>query len=443
MKYAVVDIETTGARTQFDKIIEIAILLTDGQTILDEYQTLIHPERRVPPFITGLTGIHDDMLQDAPKFFQVAKDIQLFTQDAVFVAHNVRFDYSFLKNEFQQLGGTFSRKTLCTVRLARKIIPGLPSYSLGKLCESIDIPLSDRHRAYGDAKATTLLLHKLLADDNKKLFSSFIKEESSLGTLPPQLDKGEIEKLPQKAGVYFFYDDEQRLLYVGKSLNIQKRVMGHFQVQAKTLRDRDFKTKVCEIDFEEMGNELIALLKEAHFIKEHQPLFNKALRRKYCRFGLFAVEEEGAQHLKIQTLHNHEEPLMEFGTRRAAQKYLEKLVEKYKLDAFYTDLKDLEKQASDIPLLHNIKMQAILKDHSYPYESFLIVGPGKSFHDKGVILVEEGCFKGSCFIDGEFAIENVETLKSHLQPMEETHDHKKIILSFLRKRKPGYKLIKV
>ncbi|KAB2868001.1 MAG: 3'-5' exonuclease [Bacteroidales bacterium] len=160
--YAVVDIETSGGRAQVDKITEIAIYIHDGRRVVDEFATLINPEVSIPPFITNLTGINNQMVANAPKFYEVAKQIVLITEGKLFVAHNAQFDYGFIQAEFKRLGYDYQRQTLCTVKMSRKIIPGLKSYSLGNLCQSVGIPINNRHRAAGDALATTKLLDLLL-----------------------------------------------------------------------------------------------------------------------------------------------------------------------------------------------------------------------------------------------------------------------------------------
>lgn len=160
--FAVVDIETSGGRAQVDKITEIAIYIHDGRRVVDEFTTLINPEVSIPPFITNLTGINNQMVANAPKFYEVAKKIVLLTEGKLFVAHNAQFDYGFIQAEFKRLGYDYQRNTLCTVKMSRKIIPGLKSYSLGNLCQSVGIPINNRHRAAGDALATIKLLDLLL-----------------------------------------------------------------------------------------------------------------------------------------------------------------------------------------------------------------------------------------------------------------------------------------
>lgn len=160
--YAVVDIETSGGRAQVDKITEIAIYIHDGEKIVDEFSTLINPETYIPPFITRLTGINNDMVATAPKFYEVAKKIVLMTEGRLFVAHNAPFDYRFIQEEFKRLGYNYQRQTMCTVRMSRKIIPGMGSYSLGNLCQTLGITINNRHRAAGDALATAKLLELLI-----------------------------------------------------------------------------------------------------------------------------------------------------------------------------------------------------------------------------------------------------------------------------------------
>lgn len=167
--YAVVDIETSGGRAQLDRITEIAIYIHDGEKIVDEFSTLINPETYIPSFITRLTGINNDMVATAPKFYEVAKKIVLITEGCLFVAHNAPFDYRFIQEEFKRLGYNYQRQTMCTVRMSRKIIPGMGSYSLGNLCQNLGITINNRHRAAGDALATTQLLEILINKTEGKL----------------------------------------------------------------------------------------------------------------------------------------------------------------------------------------------------------------------------------------------------------------------------------
>lgn len=169
--YTIIDIETTGGRSQYDRITEIAIYVHNGREVTDSFVSLVNPEMTIPYFITGITGINNEMVADAPKFYEVAKKVVEITEGKIFVAHNARFDYNFIKEEFKRLAYTFKRDVLDTIKLSRKLIPGLKSYSLGKLCIEVDITIEDRHRAAGDALATVKLFEMLMElDSDKKLF---------------------------------------------------------------------------------------------------------------------------------------------------------------------------------------------------------------------------------------------------------------------------------
>ena len=221
--YTIVDIETTGNGIKGNKITEISIFKFDGNEIVDEYTSLVNPECEIPYFITRLTGIDEDLVRNAPTLSEIAPKILEITKDSIFVAHSVNFDYNVIKNEFQNLGLDFSRKKLCTVRLSRKLLPGYNSYSLGKLCSSLQIPLTDRHRARGDAHATVLLFKKLMQQENAaKIFKSFLNARSQEATLPPSLPKQVFDKLPKKPGVYYFKDAMGKIIYVGKAIDIKK-----------------------------------------------------------------------------------------------------------------------------------------------------------------------------------------------------------------------------
>ena len=176
--YAILDIETTGGKYNEEGITEIAIYRFDGHEIVDQFSSLINPERPIQPFVVNLTGINNEMLRQAPKFYEVAKRIIEITDDCILVAHNALFDNRILTTEFDRLGYPFEKQTLCTVELAKKLIPDMPSYSLGKLVRALGIPLTDRHRAQGDAKATVSLFKMLLAKDtSKQIISETVRKD--------------------------------------------------------------------------------------------------------------------------------------------------------------------------------------------------------------------------------------------------------------------------
>lgn len=229
MIFAITDIETTGGSIALGRITEIAIVLTDGKQILDRFSTLVNPQQLIPPNITNLTGITNEMVANAPLFHEVAAQIDKFTKDAVFVAHNVNFDYGFIRESFNRAGERFQRKKLCTVRLSRKIIPGYPTYSLGKLCQQLGIPLKDRHRAMGDADASALLFHLLVEQDTNGFIQESLHPRSKEALLPPHLEKEKFDSIPNKMGVYYFYNQKGKVIYVGRAVDLKTRALPLFR----------------------------------------------------------------------------------------------------------------------------------------------------------------------------------------------------------------------
>ncbi|MEO6149553.1 MAG: exonuclease domain-containing protein, partial [Mucilaginibacter sp.] len=222
------DIETTGGHANANGITEIAICLHDGSNVTKRFSTLVNPQRHIPIYIQALTGISNDMVQGAPLFKDVAHEIYQLLHDKIFVAHNVNFDFSFVRYHLAQSGYELQCNKLCTVRLGRKIIPGYPSYSLGKLCSRLGIANNSRHRAAGDAEATAMLFGMLLEKDSEKHIVKALKQHSREQVLPPNLPKKDVEQLPYTPGVYYFHDNKGKVIYVGKAKNLRKRVCSHF-----------------------------------------------------------------------------------------------------------------------------------------------------------------------------------------------------------------------
>lgn len=271
--YAIVDIETTGGKFNEEGMTEIAIHKFDGEKVIDQLITLVNPEKPIQPFVVQLTGINDKMLVKAPKFHEIAKKIIEITQDCVLVAHNANFDYRILKNEFHKLGYPFVKDTLCTVELSRKLIPGQESYSLGKLCRGLGIPLSDRHRANGDAVATVKLFKMLLnKDDDKQIIKLNVKskgKETSL--LKPSFQKI-LDSAPRKTGVFYIHNKNGAIIYVGKNKNIRSGV--NQILLRKSKRAQQLHKKIQSISYEETGSLLIAIIKSNNAVVQHQPKFN-------------------------------------------------------------------------------------------------------------------------------------------------------------------------
>ena len=295
--YAIVDVETTGGKFNEEGITEIAIYRFDGNKIVDQFSSLVNPQREIQPFVQRLTGINSKMLVNAPKFFEVAKRIVEITEDAVLVAHNAEFDYRIIRTEFKRLGFDFERQSLCTVDLAQKLLPDLPSYKLGKLVRSLGIPISDVHRAHGDAQATVELFKVLLEKDSQKeIISAHVKILNKKQVPSKYLNI--IDELPTETGMYYIYNEAGNIIYIGKSKNIKKRVLSHLTSKAR--KAEKIQKAIHRVTYELCGNECLALLKEQHEIKKNQPRLNHALKYRHFPMGIRRDESSPYQRLLIE-----------------------------------------------------------------------------------------------------------------------------------------------
>ncbi len=445
--YAIVDIETTGGKFNEEGITEIAIYRYDGHEIVDQFVSLVNPERPIQAFVVSLTGINNNMLRQAPKFYEVAKRIVEITQDAVLVAHNAQFDYRILRTEFDRLGYDFERKSLCTVELSKKLLPGHASYSLGKLVRALGIPLSDRHRAQGDAQATVKLFQLLLDRDvEKSIVQSSIRLDPKKQIEPKLLEL--IEQAPSEVGVYYLRNQQGKLIYIGKSKNIKKRLTQHFTGQDR--KSKKLQLETTDVQVERTGNELIALLKESDEIKIHKPLYNRSLRRSIFRYQLtHFVDDNGYINLKIEPSDKRKKAITTFTTFAQAKAVLFKITEHYqlcqKLNGLY--------QSKEACFLHGIeqcngaciqaepaaeynkRVTEFLDKNRYQSNDLLIIDKGRHIEERSCILIEKGAFKGFGYYSLNFQVQNPEVLKSIIRPMQDNRDAQHIIQSYLRRKK--------
>ncbi|MFK5878849.1 MAG: exonuclease domain-containing protein [Flavobacteriaceae bacterium] len=269
--YVILDIETTGGKYNEEGITEIAAYKFDGHEIVDQLITLVNPEKEIQPFVVRLTGINNGMLKNAPKFHEIAKRIVEFTEDAIMVAHNANFDYRILKTEFRRLGFDFKRETLCTVELTKKLIPDLESYSLGKLCKILCIPVSNRHRAEGDALATVKLFKLLIDKDvDKEIIKSNIKQGVEK-ELPSKL-QSILDDVPSKTGVFYAHKENGDILYIGEGKNMKRSVNKLFLKTSK--KGKLLQESLSSVSYEETGNDLIGKLKYYNELMINKPNFN-------------------------------------------------------------------------------------------------------------------------------------------------------------------------
>ncbi|MFN8276699.1 MAG: exonuclease domain-containing protein [Chitinophagales bacterium] len=303
MEYAVVDIETTGGHASGNAITEICILVFDGSEIVDRFHSLVKPDQPIPYYITGLTGITNEMVADAPPFNQLAATVFELLQHRVFVAHNVNFDYSFIRHQLKLCGYDLKVPKLCTVRLSRKIFPGLSSYSLAKICGNRDIVIHDRHRAHGDAEATVQLFAQLLEHDTADHIPKSLKRNSKEPQLPPNLPVQEYRALPREAGVYYFLNKKGKVVYVGKARDIQQRINGHFSNNGTGAQKQHFMREVHHIRFTVCADEAAALELETREIKRLWPIYNRAQKTNSLLFGLVRYcDQNGYERMAVQKI---------------------------------------------------------------------------------------------------------------------------------------------
>jgi DNA polymerase-3 subunit epsilon len=407
--YAVLDIETTGGSPLLERITEIAIYIHDGTGITGEFATLINPERNIPYFITSLTGITNEMVEDAPKFYEVAKQIVELTEGKTIVAHNARFDYSFLRQEFKTLGFNFRRPLIDTVTAARKLIPGYPSYSLGNICRELGITIEGRHRAAGDALATTRLFEILIKKDieTNGAAASLFRSTKSL-KLNPALDISRLEQIPEEPGVYYFYDDKGDLIYVGKSLNLYERVSTHLSNNT-TNRSMEMRDRIASIDWECTGSELVALLRESEEIKRNKPLYNRAQRRTGSSWGLFrSVDEDGYIRFRIDNTGGDEVPMSTFSSKPRARGKMLALIEKYHLCQKLCGLYDTSGgcfhfqvgicrgacNGTERPDEYNERALKAIEEFSFGQRNCLVIDRGRTPDERSAVKILNGKYIG-------------------------------------------------
>lgn len=387
------------------------------------------------------------MLRNAPKFYEVAKRIIEITEDCILVAHNAQFDYRILCTEFRRLGFEFIRPSLCTVELSKDLIPDQPSYSLGKLVRSLGIPVTDRHRASGDALATVKLFQMLLAKDTaKSIIQQSIKLNPKLQLEPKHLDI--IDELPSITGVYYIHNGNGDIIYIGKSNNIKKRINQHFT--STNQKSRKIQAQVSTVTYEATGSELVALLKESEEIKRIKPIYNRALRRTIFTHALYSsIDDKGYINLKIDVADLRKNPITTFTNKESGKSFVNKAVEEYRLcqklaglyktktSCFNYDIKTcdgacIEKEPAES---YNKRVEALISKNSYKNKNMVIVDRGRDIDEHSAILIENGVFKGLGFFNLNYQITNIEVLESIITPMQNNRDTQHIIQSYLRKNK--------
>ncbi len=443
--YAIIDVETTGGSPSMDRIIEVAVFVYDGEKVLDSFSTLLNPKRLIDPYVTKLTGITQEMVNDAPSFEDVHERLLEMTHEAIFVAHNVKFDFGMVRQEFKRLGIDFNRRQLDTVNLSRRVVPGFNSYSLGNICDSLGIEINARHRAYGDAEATVKLLEAILA---KPSSAKYIEIELNHGIdvdlLPPYLSKAEIEKLPEDAGVFYYRDEVGKVLFLEGVKNIRRKVISHFSSPADSVERKRMFELMRSIDYELSGNELTARLLAYRELKKHQPEFNKKPRIQPYTHGIFlSKDEQGFNQLKIHPLSwELGELMLRFSSKATANKVLGKIIRENSLHGWFALRSKMKEKGVDQKSLksYNAMIEKAARKYLYKHPNFFIVAEGIHPDEHSVVWIENNVYQGFGYFNPELTEMVPEKLKELVKADEDDFEVQKIIKSQLRRMK-GIKII--
>jgi DNA polymerase-3 subunit epsilon len=446
--YAIVDIETTGGYAANNDITEVAIVLHDGVTVTGRYETLIQPERPIPYFIQRLTGITNEMVAGAPRFADVAGRIYSLLEGRIFLAHNVNFDYSFLRHHLLEAGYELKSRKVCTVRLCRKVFPGLHSYSLGNLCRHFGIPIYQRHRAGGDVDATALLFDHMLRTNGQSILEQFLKRGSREQSLPPHLSREQVDQLPYSPGVYYFHNHKDKVIYVGKARNLKYRVSSHFTHNGAGRQRQEFLRQVHRISYQPCSTELMAFILESIEIRRLWPPYNSSLKRFTPVYGLYVYEDRnGYLRLAIEKQKKLLRPLYTFNLLADGQRILRKLVKDFTLcpQLCYLE-KDFEPcsglkdhtcngacRKEESPNDYNLRVQQALTTLDQTLPSFALLDNGQHAAEQSCILIEKGRFYGMGYLPSERFVATMETIKEQLTPYPETDYIRGLVYQFAEK----------
>lgn len=445
--YAIVDIETTGSYAAANGIIEISVQVTDGNQIIEHFETLVNPGQVIPRYIQALTGITNEMVEDAPRFEEVAQKVYTILQGNVFVAHNVNFDHSFVKNHLEWYGYTLNVKKLCTVRLARQIFPGYPSYSLGNICHAMGIEMNDRHRAGGDARATIELFHLMMRNDKEGFIKASLLRNSKEQMLPPNVPKDHFSALPNTPGVYYFHDQKGKVIYVGKAKDISKRVNQHFSTNSDSKQRQNFLKHTYAISFQATATELMAAILESTEIKRLWPIFNAAQKKPEELFGIFVYEDQnGYMRLAIEKKRKNNNPIYTFHYKVDGHGVLRKLMSEYslcpKLCFMQTDQDPCigmhdghcngACEKKEAPAEYNNRiLEAIASLTHRP--TYVVMDKGLDEEEQSCILVLQGNFFGMGYLPANFDPSNADMIQEYIKPYKDNSTIRSLLNAHLNK----------
>jgi len=445
--YAIVDIETTGGYAASHGITEISIQVFDGNSVTEKFETLVNPRQPIPRFIQAMTGITDEMVEAAPEFEDVASTIYNLLNDKIFVAHNVNFDYSFVKAHLEQYGYSLNLKKLCTVRLSRKLLPGYPSYSLGKLCHSLGIIIANQHRAGGDTDATVELFKKILHEDRNNFIQKSLQRNSKEFILPPNVPKEHFDQLPYTPGVYYFHDEKGKIIYVGKARNIRYRVNSHFSNNSQSRQKQNFLRYTHAISHQPCATELMACILESTEIKKLWPIFNYSQKGWEDSLGIFAYEDlNGYMRLAIEKNKKQLEPVCIIHNIVEGHSILRKLIRQFhlcpklcflqtshdKCDGMNEGFCSGACEQAEEPADYNYRvLEAIESLKTQP--SFAIIENGLNAEQRSCILVIKGKFYGMGYLSHDIQVTQPFMLRDLVTPYKANNYINNLVNSYAAK----------
>jgi DNA polymerase-3 subunit epsilon len=444
--YAVLDIETTGGKYDEEGITEIAIYRFDGEKIIDQFSSLINPEKEIQPFVKKLTGINNNMLRNSPKFYEVAKRIVEITENCIIVAHNAEFDFRMLQTEFRRLSFTFNRKILCTIKLSKILLPNQPSFNLGKLVNNLGIPFTNQHRAHGDAKVTLKLFQLLLEKDSKK----YILKKNIQNLNPnktPTKYLSIIDKLPSEMGIYYIHNTNNEIIYIGNSNNIKKRVLSH--LTGSKNKALEIQKVISNVSYSLTGGELISLLKEQNEIKLNSPIYNKSMKFRLFPIGIRIDYSYDYPNIIVEQVKKDRQYLCVYKNKKTAKTAIFKFIDEFGICIHKTNLIRAEGECLNYSLKkcngacinretisdYRKKINAFCKSFEYQSKDFLLIDKGRQSGEFSFVYVENNSLLGYGYYELNHQIKTKDQIESRLIPIEDNLDTQKLIHSFILRKK--------
>jgi DNA polymerase-3 subunit epsilon len=428
--YAIVDIETTGSHAHNNGITEIAVILHNGREIEGRFESLVNPHFPIPRYVAALTGISNQMVAVAPDFSDIAYNVYNLLKGRIFIAHNVNFDYSFIKHYLLQAGYEWHAQKICTLRLSRHAFPGLRKYGLEFLCQEFNILNDKRHRAGGDAEATTVLFEMILNKGGEKLLKDFLKKEGREQILPPNLPKEHVQQLPYVPGVYYFHDEKGKVIYVGKAKCLKQRVVSHFTGTDTGKKRQEFLRNIHAVTYKECPTEFTAAILESIEIKRLWPIYNYSQKRFEQFYGIYVFEDsKGYLRLAIDRKRKHLKPIIIFSVLSEGYRILWNMVNMFHLNPCLCYLnKNPHDFAKENVEDYNQKVRSALMFMQTQNETYFIKEEERNI--ASYVLVEEGKFYGMGTLHTDTDHTQLDNLKDHLTAYPENEIIRSMIRSY-------------